>query len=167
MFRKLSIYNSTDCNSVYNASRSRKYTDTGVNSREKIRQPDNFGPDEIKIIFSRYRSRWQRPNLAYALKKNGRKGYFLKKLWLFVGGEVKLENLASSKLIEANRFPVISSVSPSSKFWRRRPYQLVYVLQREASTSIIQNLNSQASFCSEKSISYNHRSQKEKQITNW
>ena len=28
------------------------------------------------------------------------------------------------------------------------------VLQREASTSIIQNLNSQASFCSEKSISY-------------
>ena len=50
MFRKLSIYNSTDCNSVYNASRSRKYTDTGVNSREKIRQPDNFGPDENNIL---------------------------------------------------------------------------------------------------------------------
>ena len=27
-----------------------KYTDTGVNSREKIRQLDNFGPDENNIL---------------------------------------------------------------------------------------------------------------------
>ena len=78
MFRKLSIYNSTDCNSVYNASRSRKYTDTGVNSREKIRQPDNFGPDENNIL--QISQQVTTAKLGVCLKKNGRKGYFLKKL---------------------------------------------------------------------------------------